>query len=110
MISLAPSRAKITAAARPIPDPAPVMIAVLPRSYDMAIPHPNDRRFSSTTSKTSRLSVSAMKKKLRANWFILVTLSALMAGCFFNPQRSPQDLGGEHVSFTTSDGVLLRGH
>jgi esterase/lipase len=40
-------------------------------------------------------------------------LSALMAtvgGCFFNPQRNIQDLGGEHVSFTTSDGVLLRGH
>jgi hypothetical protein len=27
-----------------------------------------------------------------------------------NPTRTPQDLGGEHVSFTTSDGVLLRGH
>jgi pimeloyl-ACP methyl ester carboxylesterase len=59
-----------------------------------------------------------MKKKSRANWFggaiapalVLVTLSGLIAGCFFNPQRSPQDLGGEHVSFTTSDGVLLRGH
>jgi len=37
-------------------------------------------------------------------------LSAFICGCFFHPQRSPQDLGGEHVSFTTSDGVLLRGH
>src|ERR1700722_5284248 len=32
-------------------------------------------------------------------------------GCFApDPTRKPQDLGGEHVSFTTSDGVLLRGH
>ena len=37
-------------------------------------------------------------------------LSGAVSGCFFNPQRSPQDLGGEHVSFTTSDGILLRGH
>ncbi len=35
---------------------------------------------------------------------------AIAAGCFLNPHRSAQDLGGEHVSFTTSDGVLLRGH
>jgi pimeloyl-ACP methyl ester carboxylesterase len=35
---------------------------------------------------------------------------ALVAGCFINPHRTTQDLGGEHVSFTTSDGVLLRGH
>ncbi len=34
----------------------------------------------------------------------------MAAGCFLNPHRSAQDLGGEHVSFTTSDGVLLRGH
>ncbi len=40
---------------------------------------------------------------------ILLTI-AVVAGCLFNPQRSPQDLGGEHVSFTTSDKVLLRGH
>src|SRR6202140_852537 len=33
------------------------------------------------------------------------------AGCFApNPTRTPQDLGGDRVSFTTSDGVLLRGH
>jgi esterase/lipase len=25
-------------------------------------------------------------------------------------RRKPQDLGGEHVSFTTSDGIVLRGH
>ena len=25
-------------------------------------------------------------------------------------QRKPQDLGGEHITFTTSDGILLRGH
>src|SRR5271168_2609186 len=41
---------------------------------------------------------------------ILLATIVLAAGCFLNPQRSPQDLGGEHVSFTTSDGVLLRGH
>jgi dienelactone hydrolase len=36
---------------------------------------------------------------------------ALAAGCFApNPTRKPRDLGGQHVSFTTSDGVLLRGH
>jgi pimeloyl-ACP methyl ester carboxylesterase len=34
----------------------------------------------------------------------------LVGGCFINPHRTTQDLGGEHVSFTTSDGVLLRGH
>jgi dienelactone hydrolase len=34
-----------------------------------------------------------------------------LTGCFApNPPRPSQDLGGEHVSFTTSDGVLLRGH
>ena len=37
-------------------------------------------------------------------------LAATIGGCLFNPQRNIQDLGGEHVSFTTSDGVLLRGH
>jgi esterase/lipase len=41
---------------------------------------------------------------------VLATFAATVAGCFFNPQRSTQDLGGERVSFTTSDGVLLRGH
>ena len=41
----------------------------------------------------------------------MVALATLAAGCFApNLQRNPQDLGGEHVSFTTSDGVLLRGH
>jgi uncharacterized protein len=34
-----------------------------------------------------------------------------LTGCLTpNPPRPSQDLGGEHVSFTTSDGVLLRGH
>jgi pimeloyl-ACP methyl ester carboxylesterase len=33
------------------------------------------------------------------------------AGCSSRSlQRTPQELGGEHVSFTTSDGVILRGH
>lgn len=40
-----------------------------------------------------------------------VAILALAAGCFApNPPRKAQDLGGESVSFTTSDGVLLRGH
>jgi esterase/lipase len=33
-----------------------------------------------------------------------------IAGCFLNPHRTKQDLGGEHVEFVTSDEVLLRGH
>jgi len=41
---------------------------------------------------------------------VLAMMIAVAAGCFLNPHRSAQDLGGEHVSFTTSDGVLLRGH
>ena len=41
----------------------------------------------------------------------MMAILVLAAGCFApNPVRQPQDLGGEHVSFTTSDGVLLRGH
>lgn len=40
----------------------------------------------------------------------LATIAAIVPGCFFNPHRSTQDLGGAHVSFATSDGVLLRGH
>ncbi|MGA9725503.1 MAG: alpha/beta fold hydrolase [Candidatus Binatus sp.] len=41
----------------------------------------------------------------------IAAILALAAGCFApNPTRKPADLGGEHVSFTTSDGVLLRGH
>jgi hypothetical protein len=40
-----------------------------------------------------------------------LAILALAAGCFApNPTRKPGDLGGEHVSFTSSDGVLLRGH
>jgi dienelactone hydrolase len=41
---------------------------------------------------------------------VLAILTSVVAGCLFNPQRTTQDLGGEHVSFVTSDGVLLRGH
>jgi len=42
---------------------------------------------------------------------LVLTATVLLTGCFTpNPTRKPQDLGGEHVSFTTSDGVLLRGH
>src|SRR5258707_8792473 len=41
----------------------------------------------------------------------LMAILTFVAGCFApNPTRKPQDLGGEHVSFTTSDGVVLRGH
>ncbi len=48
---------------------------------------------------------------LKVVWALIFSaLTATLGGCFFNPQRSVQDLGGEHVSFTTSDGVLLRGH
>jgi dienelactone hydrolase len=48
---------------------------------------------------------------LQARPLAMIALLALVAGCFApNPVRKPQDLGGEHVSFTTSDGVLLRGH
>jgi esterase/lipase len=51
--------------------------------------------------------------------FAIIVL-ALVAGCFApvpKPQEDPapkeyqnRDLGGEHVWFTTSDGILLRGH
>ncbi len=41
----------------------------------------------------------------------IIAIWVLTAGCFTPaPTRKPQDLGGQHVSFTTSDGVLLRGH
>jgi dienelactone hydrolase len=41
----------------------------------------------------------------------IAAIFMLIAGCFApTPMRKSQDLGGEHVSFTTSDGVLLRGH
>lgn len=41
----------------------------------------------------------------------IVAISAIATACFApNPQRKQQNLGGEHVSFTTSDNVLLRGH
>ncbi len=42
---------------------------------------------------------------------LLIVAIALGSGCFApSLPRDPQDLGGEHVSFRTSDGVLLRGH
>jgi dienelactone hydrolase len=41
----------------------------------------------------------------------MIAILALVAGCFApNPTRQPRELGGDHVSFTTPDGVLLRGH
>jgi esterase/lipase len=52
----------------------------------------------------------------------IATIFVLAAGCvapspppappsnLSAPKIAPRDLGGEHVSFTTSDGVLLRGH
>jgi pimeloyl-ACP methyl ester carboxylesterase len=50
----------------------------------------------------------ALAPRLR---LLLIAIITLSAGCF-SPSlpRNPQDLGGEHVSFRTSDGVLLRGH
>src|SRR5580700_11081492 len=54
-----------------------------------------------------------LQSKLNHGWRMLAITAtfALVAGCFApDPTRQPQDLGGEHVSFTTSDGVLLRGH
>jgi dienelactone hydrolase len=48
---------------------------------------------------------------LRLRALTMASLIILVAGCLApNPPREPQDLGGQHVSFTTSDGVLLRGH
>jgi pimeloyl-ACP methyl ester carboxylesterase len=50
---------------------------------------------------------------------VMTAMLALVAGCATPPPPTStsgpvlpprQDLGGEHVSFTTSDGVLLRGH
>jgi pimeloyl-ACP methyl ester carboxylesterase len=40
----------------------------------------------------------------------LAVIALIVTGCFVHPTRTTQDLGGEHISFTTSDGVLLRGH
>lgn len=49
--------------------------------------------------------------KKRCGIITTAAILALAAGCFApNPTRKPQELGGEHVSFTTSDGVVLRGH
>lgn len=52
---------------------------------------------------------------LRGRWLALLTIVVvvpLLVGCFVidSPHRRADDLGGEHVAFTTSDGVLLRGH
>jgi dienelactone hydrolase len=51
------------------------------------------------------------------NWLLRYLLTIVAIAIFAAPgcsaqsiQRKPQDLGGEHVSFTTSDGILLRGH
>ena len=47
----------------------------------------------------------------RTSVLAITAILALTAGCFApTPTRTSQDLGGKHVSFTTSDGVLLRGH
>jgi hypothetical protein len=49
--------------------------------------------------------------KQGASTLAIIAIWLLTAGCFTPaPTRKPQDLGGQHVSFTTSDGVLLRGH
>ena len=41
----------------------------------------------------------------------VAAILTLIAGCFApSPTRKPEDLGGDRVSFKTSDGVLLRGH
>jgi hypothetical protein len=50
-------------------------------------------------------------KKNQARALTMIAILALATGCFApDPTRQPRDLGGDHVSFTTSDGVLLRGH
>jgi dienelactone hydrolase len=55
-----------------------------------------------------------MSKGTAANaisWVLTFVLLAGIAGCAATKLPwSNQDLGGEHVSFKTSDGVLLRGH
>ena len=53
----------------------------------------------------------SLQARRRSGAVALSIVFTLVAGCFApNSRRKPQDLGGEHVSFTTSDGVLLRGH
>ena len=62
-----------------------------------------------------------IQTRKRCGLIALAALVALAAGCAApnppGPRSNPaapesglRDLGGEHVSFTTSDGVLLRGH
>ena len=47
----------------------------------------------------------------RTSVLAITAIPALTAGCFApTPTRTSQDLGGKHLPFTTSDGVLLRGH
>src|SRR3984957_5356381 len=54
--------------------------------------------------------LGSLQARRKRGAFALVAILAF-TGCFApDPTRKPQDLGGEHVSFTTSDGVLLRGH
>jgi dienelactone hydrolase len=53
----------------------------------------------------------APRVKKRCGVIATAAILLIAAGCFTpNPPRKPQDLGGEHVSFMTPDGVLLRGH
>jgi dienelactone hydrolase len=47
----------------------------------------------------------------RLRFAALAIIFVLAAGCATTKTaRDPQDLGGQHVSFTTADGVVLRGH
>jgi uncharacterized protein len=49
--------------------------------------------------------------KRSTSTLVIAGIFVHLTGCLTpNPPRPSQDLGGEHVSFTTSDGVLLRGH
>ena len=51
---------------------------------------------------------ASFRRRMRVSCLVALTL---LAGCAASKlPRYNQDLGGEHVSFTTSDGVLLRGH
>jgi pimeloyl-ACP methyl ester carboxylesterase len=65
--------------------------------------------------------LASLQTRKRCGVIAMATILALVAGCASSPQSKPtstplaarsglRDLGGEHVSFTTSDGVLLRGH
>ena len=55
--------------------------------------------------------LGSLQARRKRGALALTTILTLASGCFApNPTRTPTDLGGEHVSFRTSDGVLLRGH